>query len=200
MRTIESTTLANLQAAVVRPAWFLDITLDGTTYYFWNGSNDISWNSHTYLGNGYWQGVVPQEDSRDGADTGLELTFSAVPSTMREPLIDNGNKRGAVLVHHGTLDSENATVSGTPFQLYSGEIDSINLLLSATSMKAAVSCVGKFSRGRKYKELRYTESTQKMFDATDNGFNFVPKLEKFEGSWGSFKPVKKKKKHNEGKR
>lgn len=194
MRTIDGTTLANLQAEVVSPLWLLYIVLDGVPYYFSSGSFDIVASGDTYLGNGYWQGIVPSQEARERDDNSLELQFSAVPSTMRELLISHGNQAGEVRVFLATMNDAQTAISGTPLTFYIGEIDNIQLNISDSQMIAQVFCAGKFSRGRKYQELRYTEACQKLFDSSDVGFGYVPTLEKFDGSWGSYKPIKKKKK------
>jgi hypothetical protein len=51
-RPLSAEMLAALQAPVIKPAIFVEITFASATAYIWSGIGSVEWNGHTWLGLG----------------------------------------------------------------------------------------------------------------------------------------------------
>jgi hypothetical protein len=185
-RVIHATTLANLQATLVRLALLFDFELDGANYYFWTGRHDLSYGGHTYLGNGYLEDFSSVDDSKERKSSGLQIVLSGIPSAMISAALSNGNVATECSLKLATLDA-NFAIDGTPIETFKGIIDNVEILNDGINPTLQLIYTGKYDDLDRYNERRYTASSQKELVAGDKGFDYVAQLQSWTGVWGKYK-------------
>ena len=97
-------------------------------------------------------------------------------------------------VWFGFLTSAGAVVS-TPYLLFSGLFDTAEIDENDQSPEIVLRYETKLIELERGKTFRYTTDSQRIFNATDRGFEYVPTIQDWNGYWGpkAKKPTKKDK-------
>lgn len=123
----------------------------------------------------------------------VELT--GIPSTLVSAGLGAGNTITDFNFYLAFVDA-NGGLIGTAYQIFKGFIDIIEFNDDGEEPTMEIAAVPKFSDFRA-NEFRYTKDSQQLFDATDEGFDFVPQLQKTI-KWGPQPKRRDKKKKRRG--
>jgi hypothetical protein len=98
-------------------------------------------------------------------------------------------------VWFGFLTSAGAVVS-TPYLLFSGLFDTAEIDENDQAPEIVLRYETKLVELERGKTFRYTTDNQRIFNATDRGFEYVPTIQDWNGYWGpkAKKPIKQDKK------
>jgi hypothetical protein len=164
-----------------------ELEMISTTTRLTNFHRDISWNSQTWLANGWFQGINAANENGDINATGCQVDLAGVPSSTIALILSelNHSKRGTIYL--GFLDGSNeASVSiiGTPLTLFKGFCDVPILTDNSERAAISISYESELIRMDKTKSLRMTAESQAARFPGDKGFDYAALIEDWTGFWG----------------
>lgn len=178
-RSINASTLTELQASSLRPAFLLDIAFQSGTVYFTTAPYNLTYNSQTYQANGYIVNIGELEDAQ--ARFWVELSGAA--SSLISAVLNNGNYAAPVNFYFATLSAAGAIV-GAPILTFKGVFDNAELEGGGNSAITKLYFVSDFDDLERGFENRYTKECQERFVPGDLGFDYVNSLQDWTGVWG----------------
>lgn len=176
MRSIDGTFLAALTGPSIRPIFLFEGSFQYDVLRLWTGSGLLSWNSQTWLGNGYLGLPVIAEETIDATAGRSTIVLSGVAQNMISLVLANSQRGGQGKLYLAALDSTGAII-GTPLLTFSGKLDSVQIDESGPTASITLnyeSDLIDFQRPRSY---RFTKESQKLFYADDLGFDYIPSLQ-----------------------
>lgn len=201
-RALTAGMITELTANTCRPAFFFEAVFESFTLRIWNGVGDISWNSQTWLGNGWFRGFSGARESDDFSRNNLEVHLSGVPDTVLA-LILAGSKQGAPgKLWLGMLNASRQVIAD-PYLVYEGKLDIPMLDEGAEDTEVTLTFENEFTSVNRSTDFRWESESQKIFYPTDKGFEYVTATQEWTGHWGPKKQKpreKKNKKKNTRKR
>lgn len=201
-RALTAGMITELNAATCRPAIFFEAVFEAFTLRLWNGVGDISWNSQTWLGNGWFRSFVGPRETDDFARYNLEVVLSGIPDTMLA-LILGGSKQGASgKLWLGMLNASRQVIAD-PYLVYDGKLDIPIVDEGASDSEITLTYENEFTNTNRSTDFRWEPESQKIFYPTDRGFEYVTATQEWTGHWGPKKqkpPTKKNKKKDTRKR
>lgn len=183
-RSLTAGFITEATAAGNSPCLFFEGEFVTSTLRLWTGERDISWNSQTWLGNGYLQNITGAEETSDVQATRIVVHLSGVPSAqvsfaLSEPALNKPGK-----VWFGFLTSAGAVVAD-PYLMFEGKCDAVELIEGPDGTNLQIAYESHAADLERPKSSRYTDEAQKRFYSTDKGFEFVAKLKDLELQWGT---------------
>lgn len=199
MRTLTTAFRNALNAETNRPAIFFQGEFESSTLRVWNGTGDLSWNSQTWLGNGWFHGWSGGGESDDMAVTSADVVLSGIPAQLIGQIL-GGSKQGAPgMLYLGMLDEEDAVIAD-PIILFAGYLDVPTLDYNVEEPVLTLTYETKFVDLDRPREFRYNTETQKFFYPNDTGFRYVSMASEWNGQWGSTRKEIARKKRNADRR
>jgi hypothetical protein len=191
MRVLSNGVKALLTQTNVRVALLFEMEVGDDVYYLASTPHDLSWNGHTWLGNGWLRPFGDITEVAEIGASGLKLRIGgldpAAVSIVLGPL---------VLKNYGTLYlaflSETLAVTPNPFIIYRGMYDQAELRDDSTTSEIMLSYENSRIRHHKAKELRYTDQCQQSIWPGDTGFRYTSKTSDWSGFWGKAPKAKKR--------
>lgn len=177
-----------------RPAIFFEATFISATIRLWTGIGDITWNSLTWLGNG-WLGLPSGGDETEELQaTGMQILLTGVPQAIISLVLQEIKQGAAGTLYLGFLDSSGAVIAD-PYPIFIGKADTATINEGIDSASISITYESKMIDFERSKEFRYTLESQRYFFPADTGFRYVSFLQDWTGFWGQQKnkPEKKKK-------
>lgn len=195
-RALTSAMITEITSPRCCPVLLFEGNFTTTVLRLWNGVGDISWNSQTWLGNGWLDfpsGLV--ETVTTEAHT-MEIEIASIPQAVLSAVLNQGNVMMTGTLWLAGLDASNQIIAD-PYVLFSGKFDTAQIDEGAEGSVVKVSYETQLVNMVRSKEFRYTPESQKIFYPLDKGFDWVASLQDWNGYWGSTaKKVEKKKKTN----
>jgi hypothetical protein len=185
---------AELTATLVRPFFLFECVVDSTTLRYCTLPRNVSWNSQTWLGNGFLRSIGrARESDRVGAE-GAEVYLAGEPSALVALALDEFRQNKAATIYFGLLNSSWAVIAD-PYALYSGVVDSVELQDSVEQAVIRITLENKMINQNKAAGLRYTAEAQESMFAGDLGFEYMLQLQDWSGYWGKKRRAKKGKRN-----
>lgn len=170
--------------STLRPILIFEATFETSTLRLWDGIGDLSWNSQTWLGNGWFHGMSDVNEDNKLSSKGIDILLSGVPQTLISLILNEQSHscRGKVWI--GCLNSSEAIIAD-PYLLFEGGLSSPRIEDSPEKAEIILSYEDDLVILQKSKELRYNNESQKALFPTDKGFEFVSSLQDWKGFWGN---------------
>lgn len=149
----------------------------------WNsGTNNITYNSVTYIASSTLGSVSNINESTGIKSSGITVTLSGVQQELiaellLEPFL---NRKGYVFL--AMLDSNDAFNSNNVVQVFEGKIDSISGVQSKNP-SFSVSIRSRLSDWERTRNIKYTDADQQKIHVGDKGMEFIPQLSQKKIIW-----------------
>lgn len=188
-----TTALKNrLLTSPTTPCYLWTGTFNGTPLYLWSGYGNLSWDSKTWLGNGWLQGFSGGSEQTDISAQEMVVTLAGVPQDIVS-LVINANQGAAGKFYIGALDTAGAIVVD-PYLVFTGKLDVPKIVDDVESPTITISYESKLLDLDRPREFRYNTESQKVFYPTDKGFEYTSIAARWDGTWSNKKVDIKKKK------
>lgn len=148
-----------------------------------NVSTADAFNATTYTGAGELLAVSGFAETADLSAQGITLTLSGMNTAVVQEARDEDYQGKAVKLRMGAFDSY-GTIVDLPFDVFNGFMDVITIDDEGESSIISLTAENKLIRLQRSNERRYTSQDQKIKHPTDQGFEFVTKLQDSKVSWG----------------
>ncbi len=114
------------------------------------------------------------------------MSLSGLDSSILSSSISQDSEGGVVKLYFGVLTTtDNATaVVDSPYQLFEGSLDTIQITETGESAMITVTVENKLIMLERPRNRRYTDQDQKNLFAGDKGLEFVDDLQDKELIWG----------------
>lgn len=183
MRTLTAAYIAQLDAATKTPAVFYEGEFKTGTVHLWSGFGDKAWNGHTWLGAGAIASVSPIQETSEIKADGIRCTLTGIPSEFVALALEEQFLGAAGKVWLGFI-ADNGDVVIDPALAFYGHMDVPTLSDDGQTCTLTIAYENRLKDLERPRELRYThESQQALFDG-DLGFEYVPSLQEWNGTWG----------------
>lgn len=182
-RSMTSAFEAALLEQNIRPALFFEGEFPSGSVHLWTGLGSVDWNGETWTGAGDLVGISDISESSSVVASGLTVTVSGVPVSLVSLVINDAQQGLPGKVYVGLLD-ENRNVIADPVESFVGRLDVPEITDGAETCTINISYESRLIDLQKPREFRYTHESQKVFDASDRGFEFVTTIQDKSVSWG----------------
>lgn len=192
-RTLSAAMQTALTASVVRPAFLVKIEFVGSTLYLASTRYDITWNAHTWLGNGMlfpFDGVEENLELNSGS---VKIKLGSLDAALMSLLLASTNQSKRCEIYLGAFDSAFALIVD-PVLIFGGYFETVQLAESSKGTIAELSYEDDLTKLNRPVELRWTDQCQKGLFPTDVGFQYVVAASDWKGFWGKAPKVKRSRK------
>ena len=196
-RNLSAGFIAAATSSSCKPIFFFEAVLTGLTLRLWSGIGDLSWDSKTWLGNGWIQEFPAVQESTDLGSTGMDVTLAGVPEALISTVLNNAQQNSVGRLWIGFLDSSDAVIAD-PYLAFEGKLDIPTIDNQTAGPTITFAYESTLVDLDSSKEYRYTPESQKIFAPNDKGFGYVASIAKgWKGQWGAVKqkPPKKTGQH-----
>lgn len=190
-RNLSSLVIDEILASKFSPCLLFEGVFSSTTLRLWNGTGNLTYDGNTYLGNGWFQGVNPNNETGAIEATGVELLLAGVPQSLISLILNNPIQGAAGNFYIGFLDSSGDLVAD-PYLYFAGKLDVPTLEEDPEKPSISITYESRLVDLDRPREFRYTDESQKTFYPTDRGLEYLIYLQDYDGFWGSDKVVIKK--------
>lgn len=188
-----TTALKNrLIASPTTPCYLWTGTFNAVPLYLWSGYGDLSWDSKTWIGNGWLQGFAGGSEQTDVSAQEMVVTLAGVPQDILS-LVLNANQGATGKFYIGALDTAGAIVVD-PYLIFSGKLDVPKIKDDVENPVITISYESKFVDLDRPREFRYSSESQKIFYPGDRGFEYSSSAATWNGTWSNKKVDIRKKK------
>lgn len=183
-RNITSEMVDEFVASTVRPFFLFEGIFASSTLRLCDGYSDLSWDSQTWLGNGWLQGFSDFGEGNEIKATGVDVLLSGVPAAMISLLLTEArhSNRGSIWV--GCFDS-NRDIVADPYLLFEGALSAPRIDDSSDKSQVVLSYENDLIMLARSKELRYNAESQAALFPGDRGFEYVAAIQQWKGFWGN---------------
>lgn len=182
-RPLSTEIVTELEANAVSLAILVKLTFNGTAIYLWTGYNDLSWDGHTWQGNGWLQSVSEYKEDQQLATTTLEIELTAASSEVNSLLLSEIQHSDTAEFYIAFLNASGAIIS-SPYKFFSGPVDECTINDASDYTTATLTYLSDLCRMDEAPGLRYSDQAQKTLYPGDTGFRYVPKLDQWTYYWG----------------
>ncbi len=169
----------------LRPFYLFSIETTSTTLYLASTGYDVSWDSKTWIGNGWFRGLSSIKLSEGLANNNVEIALAGASSSVVSLILSNMNQSKVGLIYLGLLDGSRAIVSD-PTPIYSGYYSRSDIDDSPSTSVISIALDSETSKIKQPKDIRYTDAAQQnLFPAAgDQGLKYVGGLAEWKGYFG----------------
>lgn len=136
-----------------------------------------------YLGVGNLASIAPVVETSALQANGLALGLSGVPSDVLAESLGFCRQGLPVRILFGLIDSTGAIIAD-PTLLFSGRMDTVSVDEGADTALITITAESRIIDMQKPRIRRYTDDDQQRTNPGDLGFEFVPMIQDWNGSWG----------------
>jgi hypothetical protein len=182
MRTLTTAALAAISAGTVSPFYMVSIGFASGAAYYWTGVNTILWNTFDWTGQGDFLGVSSISQTSDLSAEGITIAISGLNADDVSSMIGEVAQNVPVDVWFGMLSA--GAIIADPVHCFSGHIDVPTLQDDGNT--ATISCTAENALIvlARSSQRRYTLDNQQIDFPLDTGFQFVPTVQSWSGTWG----------------
>jgi hypothetical protein len=192
-RGLTTTIKSELAASHVRIGYFFEIVFDTTPIRLSSTFHNVSWDSKTWLGNGWFHGADSIVEDEDLDVNELTIYLSGVNPSLLSAFLTDSSASNTGALYLVFFDST-WTPKADPYLLFEGNLNEVTFSEESDNTSIEVSFEDKLSKLDKASDVRWTHNFQQTRYSGDNGFNYVQSLEDWDGYWGTKKGNKKTKK------
>ena len=150
----------------------------------WSGYGDIVYNSDTYSGKGELLSISAIAETQDLRANAVTFGLSGIPSSYVSTAFNENYQGRPITSWFGVLDDNGALVSD-PYQIFSGRMDVMEIEDNGRTAEIRINAESDMIDLRESRERRYTPEDQKIDYPSDEGLDFVPKIQDVELTWGA---------------
>ena len=185
-RTIGSAFGTQLTSGSLRPFYAIKMKFTSGELRLATTYANLEIDSQSYLGTGDILNISPITETSDTRATGVEITLSGLDTSILSAGLTEDTQGMVVEIYFGVMTtSSNAdAIVDTPYQVFSGFIDSMVLKENGESSSLTFTIENKLVTLEKAIDRRYTDQDQKNLFSGDKGLEFVASLQDKAISWG----------------
>lgn len=186
-RSIGSTFGTQLTSGSLRPFYAIKMNFTSGTLLLATTYADLIIGGNTYLGTGNIIGVSPITETSDTRASGLEIVLNGLDTSILSAGLTEDTQGMVVEVYFGVLTTTNNAdaVVDTPYQIFSGFIDSMVLEENGEESSLKFTVENKLITLEIPTDRRYTDQDQQNFFSGYKGCNFVTSLQDKSVAWGA---------------
>lgn len=182
-RNVESTTLAQVQAAKCYLALLAFFDFQGGAVRVWTGYGNLVYGGNTFTGLGDLGTVSPVEETTELRANGLAFTLNGIPSSMLSSVLNETYRGRAVTLWLATLTSAGA-ITGTPYPVFQGKTDMFAVAPGAETCSITITAENRAIDFLRNLDRRYTHDDQQINFPGDDGFIYVADSMQKNFQWG----------------
>lgn len=175
--------LAAINAARVRPAYFVRLALDTGDVLVWSGIGTYTLGGLDYVGVGDFGGISEIEEGKQLAANGLTLSLSGVPSDMIALSLAEKYRGRFAYVRMVLFDLDTGAGIADPVIVFAGRIDTMNVTDTGNTATLNVACESRLVDLERARERRYTDEDQRQLHPGDTSFRYVAALQDKNIEW-----------------
>mgnify|MGYP003672268218 FL=1 len=186
-RSIGSAFGTQLTSGSLRPFYAIKMNFTSGTLLLATTYANLVIGGNTYLGSGNILSVAPITETSDTRATGLEIVLNGLDTSILSAGLTEDTQGMVVEVYFGVLtttDNADAVVD-TPYQIFSGFIDSMVLQENGETSNLKFMIENKLITLEIPTDRRYTDQDQQNLFPGDKGCNFVTSLQDKSVAWGA---------------
>lgn len=184
MRDITGNIETAIESEVLRPVYLVALEFGTSTIVNLNDrARDITWDSRTWLGNGWLRPIRSIQETPEIKATGCEVTLTGEISQLVAAALNDVRLSNKGTVYLGFLNSSDALIAD-PYLLFKGNLDVPTISTSGREVELTLSFESELRGLFRQKEFRYTDQAQQGFFPGDKGFQYVALIENWNGFWG----------------
>ena len=185
-RSIGSTFSTQLSSSQTRPFYAVEF-LYSTPLRLWTGYEEFEILGNNYLGLGNLINISQINESADTKANGIKIVVSGLDTSILSNSLNQTQQGTTVNVYFGVLTttSNALAIVDTPYEIFSGTIDSVTISEQAETSAISFAIESKLISLERPIDLRYTDQDQKHFFPNDKGLEFVDDIQDKEISWGA---------------
>ncbi len=173
-----------LDEDILRPFYLFSLETTSTPLYLFSGGFDLSWDSKTWLGNGWFRGLSSIKQNDNLLNGNIEIALAGASSSVVSLVLSSLTQSKIGVVYLGLFNSSLAIISD-PTPIYSGYYSKSQIEDSPETSIISITLDAETSRIRQPKDTRYTDAAQKNMFSTDQGLEYVSQLSEWKGYFGS---------------
>lgn len=177
MTTLSASQQAELEKAVTRTIYFLQLDFASTSIYICSANLTFTWGGHDWIGLGTVGGISPIEES-EGVES-KSITFSlnvAQESILALAVGDVEEYRGRDAKLYFCPLNESFQLIGTPAQCWRGIMDTMSIAIDGEEGGVSLKCETSAYGLKRQPGLRLNPAQQKKVYPTDTGFDLLTDL------------------------
>lgn len=178
------TELSKVSPNRIHPFFLFEGVFASSTLRLWDGIGDLSWNSQTWLGNGWLKGFSDVKESGVVRANGLDVLLSGVPQALVSLILTEARHTCRATLRLGCFDDSGAIVAD-PYILFEGGLSSPRITDSGDSSEVTLSYEDDLVILQKSSDLRWNDASQRSLFPDDRGFEYIPALQSWTGFWGN---------------
>lgn len=182
-RTVTSDIQDELAATSSRPVYLVEIGFASTTIRLSSLGRDITWDSHSWLGNSWLMPIKAINETAEIRAVGVEIELVGVSSSLLALALADADQTKDALIYFAFLDSSGAVIAD-PILLFKGKVDTVDISDSVEQPSVVIRCESRLARLDRPTNFKYTEANQQALFSGDRGFQYLPGLEEWSGYWG----------------
>lgn len=167
----------------LRPVLFVEAEFLSGWLRVHSGIGPIVWNGETWTGVGSLGSVDGITEASVVRADNFTISLSGIPSEYLSKALDECRPQLPCNVYFGCLDESGAVIA-TPTKAASGLMDVPSVQDGAETCTISITVENRLFRLNVANELRYTHESQQIFFPGDLFFQFVPKIQEWNGVWG----------------
>lgn len=148
------------------------------------GAGESSAGPWDWLGLADFGGISPIEEASDIQSTGIRLSMSGVDPTLITTALSEHYQGRDAIVYLGMLEADLLTLIDTPFQLFRGRIDTMEIALDSPTSTINLSAEGIFADWQRPRIRRYTNADQQDRYPNDDSLRYVARAATEPVIWG----------------
>lgn len=149
----------------------------------WSGYGTLSWNGVTWSGVGELAGISPIAETSETRATGVTISLSGIPNDLIAKALDETRQGKQVKIWFGTTDEE-VNVIADPYLSFAGRIDVPTIDEGRETSTISITVESRMIDLQRARERRYTHEDQQRDFPGDRGFEYVPMVQDWSGTWG----------------
>ena len=205
-RSLDPTTLENINKDVVRPFNAVELKFDGDNVIrLWTGVGTLTLDDGTeWIGAGTLLSISDVEESAEMAVKGATVSLSGIPSEVISLALSEPYQGRVCNIYFGTFTPSTSllkedsdyillqdgsqilidTARDAFNEIFSGYMDQMNIEEEADSSRIELTVENKLVDLERARVARYTSGYQKSLYPSDKGFDFVEDLQDKPITWG----------------
>ena len=186
-RSIGTTFGNQLTSGNLRPFYAIKMNFTSGTLLLATTYSDLVISGETYLGTGNILNISPITETADTRATGVEIVLSGLDTSILSAGLTEDTQGMIVEIYFGvmTTTSNADAIDDTPYQIFSGFIDSMVLEESGDSSTLTFTVENKLVTLERPIDRRYTDQDQQNLFIGDKGCEFVTSLQDKSVAWGA---------------
>ena len=182
-RDVQGSLAGAVRAPVVRPVYFVKLTLDTGNIRLNSSDRNIVFSGQTYLGVGRMGTVSAVEDTVQLQAASIQMTLSGIPTSFLQIALAENYQGRYVRLSLGLLDDTYELVKN-PVLIFVGLIDQMSVVVGKYAT-ITLTAQNELSRWEVPRIRRYTNEDQRLRYPNDTGLRFLEQTVEREIYWGA---------------